>query len=699
MVFSALLGQSADRSTRPPSSRPKPSPATSHTSVMTASSDGHGRHGSTGTITSVSTGPLEYISDEAQLRPLPPDAPDLRELNNSLEALAAVFPDVQIDVFREMLSSFEGESRLALVADALLKNRVTWVKGRWKAIDKEKRGSSLKDTPPALPVQRAHSASLIPRNEVFRSAAYKKAAKTLAWHEFKGLSKSTINAVLAEQNYSYLEARRELVALSSKSWRFTISSLFLRRKPVTVGEAENHPLIIWRSSGRGSIIPSIKSTGNEELDQELFNELISPLKTNARRKQEESDRTVALELNTEEAEKCDATYECACCFTTATFEEFTTCNVEGHMICFRCVQHSITEAVFGQGWHRSIEKETGTLRCPAVDSIECDGCVSSDQLHRAMLEEQKGAEIMHKLEQRLAEHSLLSSQLPLVRCPFCEYAEVDDIYLPPQESQLRVKADSVYSLILLFLMIAMSPFLLPVVLVSSFLALLISSKRTTFGDYVINAFSAALTRYRRRRRGSKFTCQNPSCGRVSCLSCSKEWADIHVCHESSLVALRTQVEQAMSMAIKRVCPRCNTSFVKNAGCNKLTCPCGYKMCYVCRKDIGGSDGGEDVGYRHFCEHFRPEGDPRQCRECNKCNLWESENTEAVLAAAKREAERKWKEMEQRELSGSERAFLETGVAAKKGPGGGEQGFEGAIFRGRIPTVAELCDLVIETVFV
>ena len=79
----------------------------------------------------------EYIHDAAQLPCVPPERPDLRDLNTSLEALAAVFPDVQIEVFRELLSNFDGESRLALVADALLKNGATWIKGRWKVAAKD----------------------------------------------------------------------------------------------------------------------------------------------------------------------------------------------------------------------------------------------------------------------------------------------------------------------------------------------------------------------------------------------------------------------------------------------------------------------------------------------------------------------------------------------------------------------------------
>ncbi|KAI5463217.1 hypothetical protein BGZ63DRAFT_380840 [Mariannaea sp. PMI_226] len=611
----------------------------------------------------------EYIHDETQLANLPPERPDLRELNNSLEALAAVFPDIQIEVFRELLSNFDGESRLALVADALLKNRVTWVKGRWR-VDKEPR------------------AETVSRVEAFRSKEYKKAVQSLAWQEFKGLSRSTINAVLAESNYSYLEARPTLVVLSSKSWRFTISSLFFRRKPVATGEAENHPLVVWRSTGQGSIIPAIRATGSPELDHELYKTLVIPLKERDRQERELKDRGIAILLNNEEAEEADATHECVCCFTSGPFEEFTHCNRDGHMICFRCVQYSIKEAIFGQGWHSSINPETGTLKCLAVEGDGCSGHVPADHIRRAMEEEKMGAEILHKLDRRLAEHSLLASKLPLVRCPFCDYAEIDELYTPVEEATLRINATSVYNLFFLILCIGFIPFVFPIAVISSIICLVLST-RQSFGNLISVEWSRALMRHRRRRRGLKFICQNPECKRVSCLSCNKFWKDIHVCNESSLVALRTQVEQAMSMAIKRVCPRCNTSFVKNAGCNKLTCPCGYKMCYICRADLS------EEGYRHFCDHFRPDGDPTPCKECDRCNLWESEDTEKVLHAAREEAERKWKAMENRELSGTERAFLETGIAGQQN----DMSVERVLFSGRLPKLSEMFDAITETIFI
>ncbi|KAK2590210.1 hypothetical protein QQS21_012113 [Conoideocrella luteorostrata] len=610
----------------------------------------------------------EYIYDEAQLPCVPPERPNLRELNTSLEALAVVFPDIQIEVFRELLSNFDGESRLALVANALLKNRVDWVKGRWKVMDKQ-------ITEPGA----------LPRSDVFRSKEYIQAVRTLAAHEFRGLPRSTVNAVLAESNYSYLDARRTLVILSTKSWRFTIQSLLLRRKPLTTGEAENHPLVVWRSTGQGSIVPTIRTTSNAELDRELYDALIRPLKRNMKERNETKDRLLAVSMNSQEAEAASSMHECICCFVDYTFEEFTSCSTDGHMICYRCVQNSIKEALFGQGWQSNINTDTGTLKCLSVDG--CSGHISSEYIQRAFMEEKSGADILHRLDQRLAEHSLVASNLPLIHCPFCNYAEIDDIYLPSHAARPRFKLRNIYNIGVISILIALLVIISPFALVAALVCVVVSVEQNIWQN-IGKEWQSAIHRHCRRRRGLRFSCQNPKCSRVSCLSCHKAWTDIHVCNESSLVALRTQVEQAMSLAIKRVCPRCNTSFVKNAGCNKLTCPCGYKMCYVCRADLS------DEGYRHFCDHFRPDGDPRPCTQCDKCNLWESEDIDTVLREAREVAERKWKEMEQRELSGAEKAYLETGVASH----GVHSRIDHFLTSSTSPNLPDFLDIIAEAIY-
>ncbi|KAI1273171.1 hypothetical protein F5Y07DRAFT_377550 [Xylaria sp. FL0933] len=646
------------------SSSPSPSPSQSQSRLQLQTGECSSRSG--------------YIFDESQLEPVATPPNDVLSLNNDLEALSSLFPDVQIEVFREMLSNLSDESKLFVITDMLLKNPSLYVKGRRRTLD-----------------QQIAQKTSVSKTESFRTPAYKAAVRALALQEFKGLSRSAISAVLSESNYSYLDARPTLVDLSSKSWKFAISSLIFRRKPVTSSEAKTHPLVSWRPSEGGSLVPTVKATGNAELDRELFEELIVPLKTLEKDRRERADRALALSVQTEEAEACEATYECACCYTDSVFEEMTTCSAEGHMVCFRCVQQSITEAVFGQAWQRSIQKDTGTLRCPAVSSADCEGCISSDHIRRAMSEIDKGAEILGKLDQRLAEHGLLASGLPLIRCPFCNYAEVDELYMPVDAPRPKIRSSSLPNAILILISLLLSP--VSLVLLGIGAICLVLSLNGSFRSFVYRHFAAALNRYQRRRRGLKFSCQNPACGRLSCMSCSKAWVDIHLCHESSLVALRTQVEQAMSMAIKRVCPRCNTCFVKTEGCNKLTCPCGYKMCYVCRKDIGAPN----EGYQHFCPHFRPEGDGRPCTECDKCNLWETENTDATLRKAKADAERRWRETERRELTNAEKAYLESGAGYADGMGfANKRGvIDSALYGGRMPTVESICDFLVENFIV
>ncbi|KAL2266901.1 hypothetical protein VTJ83DRAFT_4178 [Remersonia thermophila] len=726
MVFPGLLGSAEPRPLKTSSPNISPTTASSTTRVWprpaagTPAPPAHPR--TRAAAAPPASEPPGYISDESHLPPLGPDPPDLRELNACLDALAAVFPDVQIEVFRDMFASFDGESRLALVADALLKNRVAWVKGRWRvAAPKEGPGSGSASRPAEAPPQAA--APGVPKKETFRSPEYKQAVRALAYHEFKGLPRSAINAVLAESNHSYLDARQTLVDLSSKSWRFALSSLLFRRKPpVSATEAEKHPLVVWRPAPAPAgpraapAVPALKSTGNAELDRELFAALIVPLRERARAERDAADRRLAEELNRAEAERAGLLLECACCFGDHPAEEFSSCTADGHTLCHRCVRRCLSEALFGQAWPRSVDRETGSLRCPAVvaaaDADACAGRIPPDHLHRAVAGEKGGAEMLHQLEQRLADHSLAASGLPLVRCPFCAYAEVDDIYLPAGASDMRLHPEAVRAAVLLAAVLGCVPLLLvPLVLAlalaaAAVLAFAIARARARAAGSgpagrVAAEVRAAVARRRRRRRGLRFDCRAPGCGRSSCLSCGKAWADVHVCHESALVALRTQVEQAMSMAVKRVCPRCSTSFVKNSGCNKLTCPCGYKMCYVCRKDIGGSGDGPDVGYRHFCQHFRPHGDGRKCDQCNLCNLWETEDTDEVLRKAKEEAERKWREAEGRELSGSDvdASYLETGLPTRKTPAGVRALLDDALRRGRWPALAEVCDVVLDLVFV
>lgn len=93
------------------------------------------------------------------------------------------------------------------------------------------------------------------------------------------------------------------------------------------------------------------------------------------------------------------------------------------------------------------------------------------------------------------------------------------------------------------------------------------------------------------------TSSSDTCGRHSCRLCLKLHYAGHQCIDKT-EGLRLVKEQAASNAIKRQCPECGLSFVKDNGCNKITCRCGYVMCFVCRKGIAGER------YAHFCQHPR-----------------------------------------------------------------------------------------------
>lgn len=54
---------------------------------------------------------------------------------------------------------------------------------------------------------------------------------------------------------------------------------------------------------------------------------------------------------------------------------------------------------------------------------------------------------------------------------------------------------------------------------------------------------------------------------------------------------RLFVEEEMSKALIRNCYKCQKPFIKLYGCNKMQCPCGAMMCYICRQPI--------TGYEHF----------------------------------------------------------------------------------------------------
>jgi hypothetical protein len=578
---------------------------------------------------------------------------------------------VRIEVFRELLMRFDGKSRLHICVEQLLRHKKQWVQGRWNIPvdgkdDNNKIAGNVSSTDPN---------AAVPPEELFRSETYRNTVKAALCKEFSGLSRSTVDGVLAEVNFSYTRARPTLKELSRKGWRATISNLnpFRRKKD---NNKDDNPLMIWERNrdgdAAGTSIPRLRQkTGSDELDQEIQETLIAPLLREKKETQEYQDYTLASEINEKDAIAENSLYECQCCLDDVTFEQVSACSSDqGHMICFNCIRRTLHEAVFGQGWDNSVDPERSTLKCVApVSHGVCEGHLNSMLVKRAILSEKAGSETYRKFEDRVASEALLKSSLKLVRCPFCSYAEIDPVFHPSSSSSSGAagciswtfRRGNLISMILTTILLLD---LIPLLLLP-FLIMFLFYPRTTAAIFRVSLQNLCL-----RTRSPRFTCKNPPCRQVSCMTCHKLWRDPHTCEEPLQQSLRTTVEAARTAAVKRTCPRCNLSFVKSSGCNKLTCICGYSMCYICRKALNGpssrrqqqngaarnlfppgrdeennvaeaeADEGES-GYKHFCEHFRVNPGTR-CTECNKCELYFAEDEEVIARKAGEQAERDWR---------------------------------------------------------
>ncbi|XP_025200345.1 E3 ubiquitin-protein ligase RNF216-like [Melanaphis sacchari] len=119
-------------------------------------------------------------------------------------------------------------------------------------------------------------------------------------------------------------------------------------------------------------------------------------------------------------------------------------------------------------------------------------------------------------------------------------------------------------------------------------------------------------------------CLNPECKKETCRECREESHFPYRCDQiekAPEVQVRTMIENKMTEVLIRICYYCKRKFVKEDGCNKMTCSCGKQMCYICRQPV-------DSNYTHFYHQTVME---------NKCPLYTDENivhATAVEAAAR-----------------------------------------------------------------
>ncbi|KAK5138182.1 hypothetical protein LTR08_004877 [Meristemomyces frigidus] len=517
--------------------------------------------------------------------------PDLRDLNASLAALVEVFPDIAPEVFREMLSSISKESRIEVVTEQLLKKDAKLLRGRYR-IGRGDRQSTSSPTS-----EQVGNAPTLATEETFRGESYRNAVKQVFYEEFKTLSHSSIKAVTAEQNYSYTLSRPVLQQLAAKSWRFSLANFWSKRSQSQT--APEHPNIVCqvsRASGETAAL-GVKRTGSTQLDRELWQLFVEPALASQRREQLIADHTYASKLNEAEAEDAGALFDCECCFGSVSFERMVTCDEGCHQLCFDCVRRTVNEALYGQGWARTVYPERSTVRCFAPTSQECHGAIPTDRVCYALSDADGSHDIWQQLQGRVASEALIKT----VQLIFLSFLAAAFVFTVP--------------LLLFTSVIWMMANILPP---------------------VAAIFHASWVRVHRSRQGLRFKCLNPSCTKTSCARCATIWRNPHICFETEKTSLRTAIESSATAAIKRTCPRCLLSFVKSSGCNKLVCNCGYTMCYICRNEITSKE-----GYSHFCQHFRARGG--RCSECERCDLYGDEDEEAAIRRAAESAEKAWRD--------------------------------------------------------
>lgn len=136
----------------------------------------------------------------------------------------------------------------------------------------------------------------------------------------------------------------------------------------------------------------------------------------------------------------------------------------------------------------------------------------------------------------------------------------------------------------------------------------------------------------------EFRCFNPECEKVSCRLCNKPSHVPMTCGEARQdehLSTRHQIEEAMSEALMRSCPKCKVKIIKENGCNKMQCTkCRTLMCYVCKKDITGQ------GYSHFNQGRYGPSEPGKCSVYDKEGL---DRHKDEVERAEKEAFKKAKE--------------------------------------------------------
>lgn len=165
--------------------------------------------------------------------------------------------------------------------------------------------------------------------------------------------------------------------------------------------------------------------------------------------------------------------------------------------------------------------------------------------------------MLQALEEKAITENLDRSGMSLVRCPFCSYAEADE--LQPYRIRQWAKVCGILVLLMLYLYVP-EPATLAFVFLFLFTYLITPFLPRDSRGIVLDTielislhrhWQSVVRRIQLKRRGTLFKCHNERCKRESCIRCSKEWTAFHKCFEKEEDSMRIHVEKAMANAVKR----------------------------------------------------------------------------------------------------------------------------------------------------
>ena len=510
---------------------------------------------------------------------------DFKGGNAVLAELSDIFPDVQWDHLKRIIIKFwscaDGQRDIGSASKNGLESCVGVLS---KSVLQQCIETLLSSSPSMSPLLSETHHTDGQRRVGFRSSQYKRAALNELSRQFPDLWMPLIKHVFARSDCDYCTTKQRLIAIRTR--HSVIASVF--------GFVSTRLDWVKRSLG----------SSNETVEQECEDEdLLKELEDERKREIEERellDRNVASELQLEVALETGAYLTCQCCFGECIPEEVVTCY-DGHCLCRICLRSYVSELLFGE---RGAFSADGIPCFAALTEHDCHAHIADWKLEHALPKE-----LYSKFHVQSVRENMKRARLDYIQCAHCNCAEF--------VSATRSMDCALIAALLLLLACCVTLYNGNILYTSLF----------AIAFALTMALLQMKSPLRKQQHSDASRCR--ACAKWTCLKCKDKLMPFHKCavdqHEADL---KRYVEHAMSMAIIRQCPQCKTSLAKDDGCNKLTCKCGYSICYVCRADL------RREGYSHFCQHFRDV--PGECNKCRKCDLWKApDETRLIQDAAKR----------------------------------------------------------------